>query len=580
MSDDPDAPPGLAVTVAELDRLAPESVRPRLQALAARVEQPRLRVLVAGEAKRGKSTLVNRLIGVDLLPTGAIPLTAVPTTVVCPAQDVEGPEPTGPPSWLLVDHTDGRQERLPVEALPGLVTERLNPGNARGVREVRLELAAAPPGLAGVELVDTPGLGSIWQHNTAAARTALVTLDAVIVVLGADPPVTAADRDLLVGVADRAVRTFVFVNKLDRLEPAERAEVVSFTADVCRRAGLDPASLWSGSARPTGSRSAGDEGFCAFAAAFVEYLRDRGHVDAERAMARHLHRLAVELSEEVSVELAVLAADSMADRARAAELRKRIVLLSAETDGLTEECERVAIRLRRRLDAAATELTLRLVRCGRQAAADASAVSRGTSEQIESLGRAAVESAVRPGLTAWREDQVFRIESGLGALRDLVGTRVGEQLQQLRSDASTLVGVRLDAAGDRFELPESPDFRYAWEPDAGWRAPGADLVRHRTPGAARRARQRLLDGLPDLIDRQVGRSRSDLQYRLEQATRKLAGQLREQHLDRLDRLAAILATDRAGSAARQGGTDVRRAALIERRERLSTLIATLARAAS
>jgi hypothetical protein len=38
-------------------------------------------VLIAGEFKRGKSTLVNALAGVDLQPTGVLPVTAVPTRV-------------------------------------------------------------------------------------------------------------------------------------------------------------------------------------------------------------------------------------------------------------------------------------------------------------------------------------------------------------------------------------------------------------------------------------------------------------------------------------------------------------------
>lgn len=47
-----------------------------------RWHERRLGVLVAGEAKRGKSTLVNPLLGRPVLPTGVIPVTAVATTVV------------------------------------------------------------------------------------------------------------------------------------------------------------------------------------------------------------------------------------------------------------------------------------------------------------------------------------------------------------------------------------------------------------------------------------------------------------------------------------------------------------------
>jgi Dynamin family len=46
-------------------------------ALADRHDSARLRVVVACEAKRGKSTLVNAMLGREVLPAGVVPLTAV-----------------------------------------------------------------------------------------------------------------------------------------------------------------------------------------------------------------------------------------------------------------------------------------------------------------------------------------------------------------------------------------------------------------------------------------------------------------------------------------------------------------------
>lgn len=65
-----------------LSALVPDGEAGRLAALAARLGGDRLRVLVAGEAKRGKSTVVNALIGRDVLPSGVTPLTAIATTLV------------------------------------------------------------------------------------------------------------------------------------------------------------------------------------------------------------------------------------------------------------------------------------------------------------------------------------------------------------------------------------------------------------------------------------------------------------------------------------------------------------------
>lgn len=82
-----------------------------------------LRVLLVGEAKRGKSTLGNALLGRDILPTGVTPLTAVTTTVT-----------DGHPERIHVIYTDGRTQEAAVEDLSQFVTEN---GNRHNHRESR-----------------------------------------------------------------------------------------------------------------------------------------------------------------------------------------------------------------------------------------------------------------------------------------------------------------------------------------------------------------------------------------------------------------------------------------------------------
>ena len=80
-----------------LDELADAPDQETLAALRDRLASARLRVLVAGEVKRGKSTLVNALLGREVLPAGVIPLTAVAATVVRAAPGQEGIEVA---SWM------------------------------------------------------------------------------------------------------------------------------------------------------------------------------------------------------------------------------------------------------------------------------------------------------------------------------------------------------------------------------------------------------------------------------------------------------------------------------------------------
>ena len=51
------------------------------ESLRERLEHQQINVAVLGQFKRGKSALVNALLGEEVLPTSVIPLTAVPTFV-------------------------------------------------------------------------------------------------------------------------------------------------------------------------------------------------------------------------------------------------------------------------------------------------------------------------------------------------------------------------------------------------------------------------------------------------------------------------------------------------------------------
>ncbi len=186
--------------------LLPAPDREQLAALRERVRQGRLRVLVAGESKRGKSTLLNALLGRDVLPAGVLPLTAIATTVTAgEADEVEA------------TFAGGRTETYTDPAvLNALVTEAGNPRNTRGVRRVVLRLGH-PLLSAGLELVDTPGTGSIHEHNTDEARSAVQDMDLAIFVASATPPVSASERAFLRDVRELAVRTLIVLTKTDML---------------------------------------------------------------------------------------------------------------------------------------------------------------------------------------------------------------------------------------------------------------------------------------------------------------------------------------------------------------------------
>jgi len=177
-----EAPDRPAVEAVELAlRAATAYQRPDLAARArqalSRLSNPRVRVLVVGEFKQGKSTLVNSLLNAPLCPVDDDISTSVPTVV----------RYADSPSLTLVRGTHGdddeREERtqVPVEELARHVSEAGNPGNRVGLKYA--EVAIPRRVLAdGLELVDTPGIGGLGSVHGSATTAMIPSADAILLV--------------------------------------------------------------------------------------------------------------------------------------------------------------------------------------------------------------------------------------------------------------------------------------------------------------------------------------------------------------------------------------------------------------
>ena len=523
----------LAGVLDRLGELADDSDRVALAALRDRLDSARLRVLVVGEAKRGKSTLVNALLGREVLPAGVTPLTAVPAAVVLARPGEEGIE---------VAFTSAGSDRFPLSELDLFGTERGNPGNCRHVSAITVGVNA--PILArGVEIVDTPGTGSVHAHNTAAAAEALPSMDAAIFVLTADPPVSASERELLREVAGLSVALFVVLNKADYLDAAPLAEAAEFTSRVVAEAAGRPERLYPLSAQAAVSGS-GDPGFDAFAADFISFL-DSGRIAAlAESAARHARRICQQLLDEVS--LAEHAALLPGDEA-AAQLAAFAARLQQMTSRQLDAEDRAAAQSHRLLDAlnvsaGRTEPGL----AARIAAAMTSLLdgelASASPAELQRDGRNRLTVLVSDVVEGWRQEQAQLLEEGLRDIDRRLAAELDAELADVRAAAAGLLGVELALPSDGARLAPDLGFFYT----LGERVDQAELlagaVRRRMPGefGRRVARQRLLAEVPELVGAQVGRARGNLQYRLAEATRSLVRDVRGRYSGTTERLTAAL----------------------------------------
>lgn len=211
--------------LAELAELAADagadSLAGEAQSLLERVREGRFFVACLGQFKRGKSTLINALLGEEVLPSGVAPVTSVVTIVRWGERRAR--VRIGEAEWLDVA----------VEALGAYVSETRNPENRLGVRGV--EVFCPSPFLErGLCLVDTPGISSVFVGNTAETQAFIPHIDAAILVLGGDPPISGEELTLTREVTARVRDVLYVLNKADRLSDAERREAVEFTRGILR----------------------------------------------------------------------------------------------------------------------------------------------------------------------------------------------------------------------------------------------------------------------------------------------------------------------------------------------------------
>jgi GTPase SAR1 family protein len=299
-----------------------------LALLRGKVRAHAFNLVVCGEFKRGKSSLINALLGAEVLPTAVVPLTSVVTLLSHAAS-----------RSVDVVFDSGEQRTVTPDGLPDYVTERGNPGNAKGVREVAVAWPA--PWLAGgVRLVDTPGIGSVHQHNTELTRQYLPEADAVIFVASVDQPLSRNELDFLAEIRAHAGKVFCLLNKIDHLTEAELAESTAFATQALREVLGEDIPVFPVSARlALQGRLTNDATLLersrlpAFDAVLRSFLaHDRGAVWV-RSIVQHLRRLLDEVSRSAQFELAALSTPlELLDTKLAAFAVKKAETLQARSD--------------------------------------------------------------------------------------------------------------------------------------------------------------------------------------------------------------------------------------------------------
>ncbi len=487
------------------------------RALDKKLVENRFNVVVLGEFKRGKTTFVNALLGAEMLPAAVVPLTSIVTAVTY-----------GEEIRARIEYLDGREEDVSVQDLTRWVTERDNPANHRGIRHAVLSYPSEDL-RDGVFLVDTPGVGSIYRHNTEVARQFLPESDAAIFLTSADPPISDAERAFLEEMRGEAARMFYVLNRVDYLSGLDREEAIEFTHGVIADAvGHDMVLYPISARRALLAKLVGDEneleasGLPAFERDFRAFLlREKGRTIVQSVAGRAL-RLADDERNSLDVQERGLGLpqqeldearrrmEEVFAKARRAQ-RDTHALLKQETDALVSDLEADLAVLR-------SEEAERLLVVAEEYLSTAEDL-RSAAEDLDEL----VKNRLRTVINLWRREE----ERKLGeAFRDATARFVEEADRTERETVrlcGEILGIELASRAAPVDLSSETRFSYDLlqvPTILGSILP--DVRRFLPTGTARRLIERdIRRRIPELVDKHSGRLRWDFVQRLERSRREL-----------------------------------------------------------
>lgn len=517
----------------------PEFV-PRAISIGTRLQTDKFNLVVVGQFKRGKSTLVNALVGDDILPTAVVPLTSIVTILHYGSEEK-----------ITVSFAGGTSENISRKDLPGFVTERFNPQNVKQVESVEIELPCGFLG-SGIRLVDTPGVGSVYVHNTDAAIRFLPESDATIFLMTADQPLSAGEVEFLRNVREHVTKIFFVLNKVDMLSEAEQHEAEEFIRGSLSNEMSVPkmsirlfllSSKTALRARLQNNDSLeAESNIQPFGNALTEFLKGEKADILVSSAARRARRIAAEASTLAKLRLKAYSESADSLQMKVDEFKKfrgeiqrrredisRVIYAAYNIVAMIEE-DRVLFEksslpeLESRFDEIVTRFH-----------------GLGASQLIEQLNRAII-TLVTAAVDRWRTEEEERVKEEFNsAARDLFG-RMNELIDDIYQHVAGLFNVEFRRLEDYPLFNDESEFYYFILEDI---KPSleelTDAIVKRLP--KRIARRLILrkekETLRIEFDRQCGRVRYDVVQRIDKSMSKLGDTFSESvngHLARIEEI--------------------------------------------
>ncbi len=496
----------------------PEMKGPNIQGLIDKLRQNRFNLVVLGAFKRGKSTLINTLLGEAVLPTAIVPLTSTVTILGY-----------GERLTIKVFFKNGQAREITQSELVDYITEKGNPRNHKGVREV--EITYPSDYLRdGVRIIDTPGVGSVYSHNTEVAYNYLPQVDAAIFVVSVDPPLSAAEQEFLKDIREYVHKLFFVLNKIDYVDAGERQEALDFTAQMLK-ANLDTERVMifplSAKLAMDGKSNGHPELLKAsLLPQFENHLREFFYHEKGRVLLNSCLTGALKAITDSTLALKV---ERQASALSLKELEEKTVRFDAELQGLEKEREMSLLLLDGRVKGVVTELDQDLEAFKRETTAR---LHREVEATFHQKSRSAVDlrkemeeylfPLLRDVFTVWRSQEIEKLSQKLADTHQDFASRINAILERLTQLTARIFDFSLRGFAAEEAFLEKSQFGFKFKEDPV----GLEILQMTVTSLLPRALtkglllKKLLENVGELVDKHCGRLRYDFHLRLKEIARE------------------------------------------------------------
>lgn len=201
-------------TIKALGEIGMSTLAGRVQNVFNQVARETFTVGFVGEFSRGKSTLINNLLGTNVLPVANLPTTALMTRVRYGMK----------PKMVVFDSHGIKQKELPLvkESWSGLTAANFNGNEPEGFVTVLIDKPWL--GKYGIELIDTPGAGDLSEKRAKVIGEALLGCESAIITVSAAQPLSLSEKLFIEQrlIANRTPFLALAITRLDLVPEKER----------------------------------------------------------------------------------------------------------------------------------------------------------------------------------------------------------------------------------------------------------------------------------------------------------------------------------------------------------------------